>query len=64
VPPEIKTVLSSNLNLVEIGHPIDVLLSNIEEGYEVDGAVIHAHIRGNRSRVETNVEVQDRHTPS
>jgi len=58
--PEIKTVLSSDLNLVEIGHPIEVLLSNIEEGYEVDGAVIHAHVRGNRSRVETNVEVQDR----
>ena len=62
--PEIKTILSSGVNVVEIGHPIEVYLSNIardeKEDHEADGDVVHAHVRGNRSRVETNIEVQDR----
>ena len=61
--PVIKTILNSGTNLVEIGHPIAVLLSNIAEKEEDDdsnGAVLQAFARGERSRMENEVEIQNR----
>ena len=61
--PEVKTILNSGTNLVEIGHPIAILLNNIAEKEGDDdssGVILQAFTRGERSRVENEVEVQNR----